>query len=267
MTNMWLEYIVIFFAGLYVGSLANIGIIRSLESRALWEHSKCTCCKVKLKWTDMIPVLSYLLLKGKCRYCKTRLSCQYPIVELSYAVIFVAIYEYTGFNIEFLLYGSFAFFTLMIAVTDLLTHDVYWWMVLAGFCFAVPCLLYLGQLLQGIYGLAAGSIICCLFIAGAVIHQRWLKQPISFGKIFQEMFGFGDVLFILFISVVVGPVSSISVILCSGLLLLITVLVTRRKALPFCPILGAALIVDFYLPGGFLGTYITVIELAGKGWG
>jgi leader peptidase (prepilin peptidase)/N-methyltransferase len=78
--------------GLCVGSFLNVLALRSLEERSIfWPPSHCPRCKHRLSILDNIPLLSYILLHGRCRYCGGSISLQYPLVELFTALTFVAV--------------------------------------------------------------------------------------------------------------------------------------------------------------------------------
>ena len=95
-------YFIIFIFGLSVGSFLNAVIFRLDPTRPLplvrgglgrgWARSYCPHCRETLKWPDLIPVFSFLFLRGKCRYCGKNISWQYPIVEVMTAVIFLLIF-------------------------------------------------------------------------------------------------------------------------------------------------------------------------------
>jgi leader peptidase (prepilin peptidase)/N-methyltransferase len=83
----------IFVIGLVIGSFLNVVILRTVsEESIVLPASKCPKCQTPLKWYHNIPVLSYLLLNGKCAFCKKPISIQYPIVELLTGVLFVALF-------------------------------------------------------------------------------------------------------------------------------------------------------------------------------
>lgn len=78
--------------GITVGSFLNVVIYRSTEEDLkLWDppHSFCPSCKRKIEWYDNIPVVSYILLKGRCRYCGWKIPIRYPVVEFSTGVLFL----------------------------------------------------------------------------------------------------------------------------------------------------------------------------------
>ncbi len=85
--------ILLFILGLIVGSFLNVVICRlKTGEKIITPRSHCPHCKKKLTTVDLIPVVSFILYKGKCRYCKKSISWQYPAVELGTAFAFVLIY-------------------------------------------------------------------------------------------------------------------------------------------------------------------------------
>ena len=97
---------VIFIFGLVVGSFLNAIIFRLEKGEsALKGRSRCPYCKHSLSWQDLIPVLSFILLKGQCRYCVKKISIQYPLVEIGTALLFLAI-----LNFDFLMFNQFSIF-------------------------------------------------------------------------------------------------------------------------------------------------------------
>ncbi|MDD5072021.1 MAG: prepilin peptidase [Patescibacteria group bacterium] len=79
----------IFFLGLLVGSFLNCLVWRLYKEEGMWNRSYCPACRQPIAWHDNIPILSFILLGGKCRHCHGKISWQYPIVELVAGVLFV----------------------------------------------------------------------------------------------------------------------------------------------------------------------------------
>lgn len=80
-----------FFLGLIFGSFTNVLVDRGFEGKSLWGFSRCDHCQKELNWFDNIPLLSFFLLLGKCRFCKKKISFQYPAVELAMGLAFLAV--------------------------------------------------------------------------------------------------------------------------------------------------------------------------------
>ena len=96
--TLYIDFLVVVF-GLVVGSFLNVVGLRLLAGESIvFPPSKCPKCKTQLKWYDNIPVLAYLLLRGKCRYCKAPISWQYPVVEAFTAIMFLLIFLKFGFT-------------------------------------------------------------------------------------------------------------------------------------------------------------------------
>ncbi len=108
-------YFFIFIFGLCVGSFLNVIIYRLPKDEKVFGRSYCPNCQKKIAWYDLIPVFSFCCLLGKCRYCGQKISWQYPIVEISTALIFLAI-----FNSQFLISNEFQIFSFQILSTSYL---------------------------------------------------------------------------------------------------------------------------------------------------
>jgi prepilin signal peptidase PulO-like enzyme (type II secretory pathway) len=100
----------VFVIGTCIGSFLNCFIYRLEHKKTLKGRSFCPQCKHQLSWKDLFPVFSYLFLKGKCRYCRKKISIQYPIVEFFTGLIFLIIFLKFQFSpileIVFLFYIS-----------------------------------------------------------------------------------------------------------------------------------------------------------------
>lgn len=89
---MYLILILVFLLGLVLGSFANSLIWRLANDISFKGRSKCPNCRQKIKYFDNIPLISFIILKAKCRYCKQKISWQYPLVEFSVALLFLLVF-------------------------------------------------------------------------------------------------------------------------------------------------------------------------------
>lgn len=95
----FVAYIFIFAIGAAIGSFLNVVIYRvPNELSVVFPNSACPKCKAPIKAYDNIPILSWLILGGKCRGCKEGISARYPAVELLTALVFILVYWQIGFN-------------------------------------------------------------------------------------------------------------------------------------------------------------------------
>ncbi len=123
---MALTWFVIFFLGAMMGSFLNVVGLRFLrEESIIWPGSHCYSCNQKIKPYDNIPVLSWLLLRGKCRSCKSPISWQYPAIELLTGLLVVAAVLQFGatWQAAFLIYLIFNF--MVILITDFREHYIF----------------------------------------------------------------------------------------------------------------------------------------------
>jgi leader peptidase (prepilin peptidase) / N-methyltransferase len=127
--------------GLVIGSFLNVLALRSLEGVSIiWPPSRCPNCNHQLGMLDNIPVLSYLMLNGKCRYCKAPISWQYPAVELACALMFLLFFIQFGMTWECLGMIVFGCVLLTVTITDirekLIPHDITYPAMLIGIVFS-----------------------------------------------------------------------------------------------------------------------------------
>ena len=176
--------IVHFIIGTIIGSFLNVVSVRAVNNKQFYKgRSECTECNKTIRWQDNIPMLSFVLLKGRCRHCKAKISYLYPIVELLTGIVFVFI-----FNLEMDLFQQALFLLLtslliVISTVDTLEKAIYQHHLLLLFAmimiiraFMVPV-----KFIDVLYGsLAFGGFLAVL---------RWVG-----GKIYKkEAMGIGDV--------------------------------------------------------------------------
>jgi leader peptidase (prepilin peptidase) / N-methyltransferase len=106
--------------GLAIGSFLNVCILRIPERKSIVRPaSACPKCGAPIRAYDNIPVVSYLLLGGKCRSCKTRISPMYPLVELLTGVLFLGCWLVYGLTPEVLKWAAFSALVVVLVFTDL----------------------------------------------------------------------------------------------------------------------------------------------------
>ena len=111
--------------GLLIGSFLNVCIYRIPKHENITTtRSHCMSCGNVIKWYDLVPVLSYILLKGRCRFCKVKLSFQYPIVELLNGLLYCLIVLVMGLNIQSVLTMALASVLIVIAMIDWRTYEI-----------------------------------------------------------------------------------------------------------------------------------------------
>ncbi|NLO41218.1 MAG: prepilin peptidase [Ruminiclostridium sp.] len=235
----------LFATGLVMGSFYNVVIFRVPEEKSIVKpRSACGSCGTVLKTADLIPVFSYIFLKGKCRYCKEKISAQYPLVELLSGLIFVVLYLKFGLAIE-LFFSIYIMSVLLIVFFIDLKHQIIPnGLVLAGLigsaAFFVLRFWYQDAILDGdpwyspLLGMVATSgFLFLVAMLGLLIYKG-------------EAMGMGDVkIFLpigLFLGLKLGIMALVfSVVIggLSGLFLIITKLKDRKSQIPFGPYIVA----------------------------
>lgn len=106
--------------GALVGSFLNVVILRlpRADASIVFPASHCPQCKQPLRWFDNIPIISYLILRGRCRACSKSISWQYPLVELTMAMLAAALAVRFAFSFAFILYFIFCAALLVIIFID-----------------------------------------------------------------------------------------------------------------------------------------------------
>ncbi len=120
-----LIYLLVIIYGLIIGSFLNVLILRIPEKEDfVARRSHCMNCGYQLAWYDMIPVFSYLFLKGKCRKCGQPISKQYPIIEALNAVLYFVVFYVNGITFQSSIYCFVTSALLVISVIDFRTFEI-----------------------------------------------------------------------------------------------------------------------------------------------
>ena len=118
-------YIIIFIFGITIGSFLNVCIYRiPLGESIVTVPSHCMTCGRKLKWYDMVPVFSWLVLGGKCRNCKSKISVQYPIIEGVNGILYVMICAVNGLEWSSVIYCFMTSALLVLSIIDWRTYEI-----------------------------------------------------------------------------------------------------------------------------------------------
>jgi leader peptidase (prepilin peptidase)/N-methyltransferase len=240
MTTLTLETVLSvwsFVLGAAIGSFLNVVIYRLPNGFRLTLPSRSVCmkCKTRLSVFDNIPILGYLLLRGRCRYCNTIYSARYPLVEVLTASLFYAVYKYFGIAAATPYYWWFVAALVAITFIDLDHRIVPDLISLPGivlgltFSFTAPDL--------GIYRSGIGAAVG----GGIFWLMGWTYERLT-GR---EGLGFGDVKMIAMIGAFLGPQGVMGTIVISsmiGSIVGVVIMVVQKKdlklAVPYGPFLA-----------------------------
>lgn len=118
-------YIVVFIYGLLIGSFLNVLIYRIPKKENIAVvRSHCMKCNYQLKWYDLVPLFSWLFLRGKCRKCGEKISVQYPLIEATNGLLYLLVFYKFGLSIESLLYCLLFSALLALSVIDFRTYEI-----------------------------------------------------------------------------------------------------------------------------------------------
>lgn len=177
-------YFFIFLLGLIIGSFLNCFIWRLHEEEGMWNRSYCPKCREQIFWYDNIPVISFILLGGKCRHCKEKISFQYPIVEIVIAVLFVIAFYH---NIQYSIFNILDFNFLLLTLRDwfiisvmaiIFIYDLRWYLILDEISLPACLIVLLFNLFLGINwltllisGIIGGSFFLIQFV---ISRGKWI---------------------------------------------------------------------------------------------
>ncbi len=234
--------ICLFFLGLSVGSFLNVCIYRiPLEKSVVSPPSSCPECNTRLTAMDLIPVLSYITLKGRCRYCKAKISARYPLIELLTGLVYLAVYLKYSLSVETL--ALLYLFSILLAVLfiDLKHMIIPNGLVLLGM--AGGALIFMYNIFTPFYlyqpsrwytpligMVSASGILFAIALVGLLIYGNDGAMGMGDVKLFIPIgmfLGWKLTLLSLFLSVMLGGITSI--------LLLAFKIVKRKSAIPFGP--------------------------------
>lgn len=219
-------------------------------------RSYCPHCGRTLGFWDLIPVLSYLWLRGKCRYCRASFSAVYPLVEITCASLLLANLLLFGLTARFLAASLFTSALIPIFVVDLRFKII-------PQLFVLPPLALLGLLSPFTLGfpqafLAAAAAHFALYLVREASFLIWRREGMGEGDVnlaalFGAFFGFPNVWAALLLSFFIGGVASIG--------LLVTKRLQRKDDIPFGPYMVVGALLTLYFGDRMVAWYLSTIGL------
>ena len=189
--------------GLCLGSFANVAVCRIPRNESvLSPPSRCLKCGRRLAITDLIPVVSWLLLRGRCRYCGERIALRYPVTEATCALLFFGMACYTGANLSVIPLCVLTFVLLCISLVDIETQEIPDPLLIVG---AAAGLLWIAVDTVFVrFDLFAPHWADALLGAVAGAAPLFLIDRIAIILLGKEGFGFGDVKLMLMAGLFLG---------------------------------------------------------------
>lgn len=227
--------IIVLILGIIIGSFLNVCIYRIPKGESIiYPPSYCEKCGVNIKLYDLIPVVSYIFLKGRCKCCKNKISLRCPLVELLTGILFLSIYHLCGLNFNFIKYIIFVSFIIVIGFIDLDTTDVYSKTTISAMIIGVIYILiekfYFGY---GIKTYIYAVLLCTMVIGTIIFTTKGMGSGDLDVYIVVSLFlGFKITAITIFFSFIFGALI--------GILLIVSKRKSRKDYIPFGPFIAIA---------------------------
>lgn len=246
--------VVIFIFGVCIGSFLNVCIYRLPNSTSIiFPPSSCPACRQPIRFYDNIPVISYLILKGKCRSCGTPISIRYPLVELISGLLAVSTYFKFGATLDALIIYCF-----LAALIVVIYIDIDHWIIpnsitLPGIAIGFAASFFSNRIdaLQSALGILAGGGTLWLV---ALAYQLLMKKEgmgggdIKLLAMIGALLGWKGVLLTIFLSSILGTLANIPGMLMSRKFF--------NYKLPFGPFIAIAAIADVFFEAEIISFYV-----------
>jgi leader peptidase (prepilin peptidase)/N-methyltransferase len=242
--------------GLLIGSFLNVCIYRwPRDLSVVRPRSACVECGKLIAWYDNIPVLSYLILQGRCRQCGARIHWRYPLVELSTAIAFAYFVHRYGLSVEAAKYCVFAAILIALVFCDLDTLILPDEFTIGGLFIGFVFAFFTGTLGEALFGaiVPAGSI----WFGGWLFEKLRHKQGLGFGDVKMlamvgAFLGIRGALLTIILGAIAGSVVGLAFIKATGK-------DAASYPLPFGSFLGAAALVAAIEGQNMIGWYIRTL--------
>lgn len=231
-----------FIFGLLIGSFINCLAWRLYKEETILGRSYCPKCRHELRWYDNIPLLSFLLLRGKCRACHNKISWQYPLVELITGLLFAAIVSNFSLDASWLLLKLAVFVSVLILI---FIFDLRWYLIPTNVLLWAGIFIAIVGYFSYPYGL--GAYLLALLISAALASlffaaQYWITRGKGIGE--------GDIWLGMFLGVAFVNLSQLAVAILSayflGSVVGLTLLAFKKKKM------GSRLPLGVFLAAGAL---------------
>lgn len=231
--------ILVFIIGACLGSFYLVlGMRLPVGENVINSRSKCDVCKNDLKWWQLIPIVSFIILRGKCHYCKTKISFLNPLYELANGFLFLFAYYKFGFGYEMYMLLIVSSLMLIIFASD------FTFMIINDSPLIISIIL--AFVLRWIYNGIADALLA--FLAGIILFCAMYLVKVIGDKLFKrESLGGGDIKFSFVIGIIAGYKLGLCVLILSCFLALpycvASIMLKKNNEVPYGPFLAASLFV------------------------
>ncbi|WP_341877404.1 prepilin peptidase [Defluviitalea saccharophila] len=251
-----MTFLIIIF-GTIIGSFLNVCVFRIPHKQSIaFPASHCFHCHHTLGVLDLIPLLSFIFLKGKCRYCGEKISIQYPIIELTNGIIYLFLFLKFGLGYSFIFYALFSSLLLVIAMIDFKTGIIpnkliIFGIILGSIYLMMNWIINRSFLIikDGILGFLAGALIILVIIL--ISRGGMGAGDMKLMGVIGLFLGLKGVVLSLFLGILVGGII--------GAVLLMTKIKDRKSAIPFGPFLALGTFVSLYWGEQIINWYLSLL--------
>ena len=264
--------------GLVSGSFVNAWVYRlDTGESILFERSHCVSCKKKIRWYDLIPLFSFINLKGKCRDCQKPISVEYPLVEIVTAVFYFAIIYLNRFTIgNFLGWAPIIYqMLLLVFLETIFIFDLKHYLIPDDAISGAIILAIIFQVIEGLTASYSGIDIAVLPYIFSLITNRILAIVFAGGFLWflafiskEKWMGWGDVRLALLMGLILGYPNALIALFIAfiigaiiGLVLILTKKESLKGMVPFAPFLIIGTITVFYWGNHISSWYWSIVGL------
>lgn len=242
--------LIFFIYGLFIGSFVNVCIYRIPAGKSIvWPPSSCGSCGHRLNYIDMLPVINYIINRGRCRYCGEPYSPQYPLIELANGVLYALVYLKFGFAAASVVYCAIISILIAVSLIDFKHRIIPDSLNIAG---AITGIIYIIITKASLPDKIAGALIGLgLFLAIALVTNAMGGGDIKLMAVMGLMFGIEGVLFITLCSFILGAVIS--------LILLSLKIKGRKDQIPFGPFISLSVLIYIFFGFEIINWYFNIL--------
>jgi leader peptidase (prepilin peptidase) / N-methyltransferase len=274
-----IEWLLAALFGLLIGSFLNVCIYRwPRDLSVVRPRSACTDCDTPIAWYDNVPIVSYVILRGRCRFCGERIHWRYPVVELMTAISFAYFVRHNGLTLDAAKYCVFSALLIVLVFSDLdmliLPDEMTIGGLIAGLVFALftPVPDTTVHLAAGVFGfqlppragMLGEALVGAIVPAGSIWFGGWLFEKLRH----KEGLGFGDVKMLAMVGAFLGIRGALLTVIlgavAGSIVGLVFIKSTGKDAatyqLPFGTFLGAAAFVAAIEGQSVIGWYAQTLR-------
>ena len=249
--------IIIITLGLLIGSFLNVCIYRIPRSESIaFPPSHCFSCGKNLKPLELIPVVSYIALRGRCRNCKTHISMQYPLIELLNSLVYLLLFTHFDLTIEFGFFAVLSSILIVVSIIDyyhkIIPDKLNLIILIMGIIFKVTSMVVFKEsaFIDSVLGFAIGG---GLFLLIAIVTNGAMGGgDIKLTAALGVWFGVKGIILISLLSFILGAVISV--------ILLVTKIKGRKDEVPFGPFICISAILAILYSDQIINLYLNILN-------